>query len=210
MTCDPGYFSNNREDVAELVEKSAKTVLDVGCGKGMLGSLLKSADNGRTVVGIEKFPDAAGEARHLLDKVISADLESPEFPVIEEKFDCIIFADILEHLRDPLDILKKFRNNLNRNGFIVCSIPNVRHYTIFLQLLLKGWEYKEFGILDKTHLRFFSRSSMIKLLDDAGYNIEVAKPRIVASKKARIANAVLMNGLEEFLAMQYLFRARAR
>ena len=210
MTCDHGYFSNSREDVAELIEKSAKTILDVGCGKGMLGVSLKSADKERTVMGIEKYPDAADEARGLLDKVINADIESPDFPVMKEKFDCIIFADILEHLRDPLGILKRFKNNLNRDGFIVCSIPNVRHYTVILQLLLKGWEYKDFGIMDRTHLRFFSLMSMRSLLGEAGYDIEVVRPKIVASKKARIANAVLMNRLENFLAMQYIFKARVR
>lgn len=209
MACDSGYFSNNREDVAELIENRAKTILDVGCGYGLLGASLKSIDKERRVVGIEGEPEAAGKACSFLDRVINADVEAHDLQSkINEKFDCIIFADILEHLRDPLQVLKEFKNNLNQGGSIVCSIPNVRHYTVFIQLLLKGWEYKDYGIFDRTHLRFFSLKSMRKLLEEAGYSVEIVKPKIVASKKARVVNAILMNKLEDFLAMQYIFRAR--
>jgi 2-polyprenyl-3-methyl-5-hydroxy-6-metoxy-1,4-benzoquinol methylase len=209
MTFDAGYFSNSREDVAELIERATKTILDVGCGYGVLGALLKSVNKERTVTGIEKNPVAANEAKRVLDRVINLDIENQELPEIKEKFDCVIFADILEHLSDPRKVLERFRHCLNHHGYIVCSIPNVRHYTVFVRLLLKGWEYEDYGIFDRTHVRFFSLKPMIRLIEDAGYRIEVIKPKIVASKKARIANVLAVNKLEDFLAMQYIFKARA-
>jgi hypothetical protein len=105
-------------------------------------------------------------------------------------------------------VLKRFKKNLNQHGSIVCSIPNVRHYPVFIRVLLKGWEYEDYGIFDRTHIRFFSLRPMIRLIEDAGYSIEVIKPKIVASKKARLINAIVMNKLEDFLAIQYIIKAR--
>jgi 2-polyprenyl-3-methyl-5-hydroxy-6-metoxy-1,4-benzoquinol methylase len=209
MVQDAEYFSNRREEVAELVDANAKTILDVGCAYGLLGASLKSIDHERVVVGIEKDPAAANQARRVLDKVIRTDIEDGNLTELKEKFDCIIFADILEHLRDPRAVLEKFREYLRVHGYIVCSIPNVRHYTVFIRLLLKGWEYEDYGIFDRTHIRFFSLKPMIRLIEGAGYKIEIIKPNIVCSRKAKILNTLAMNKLGDFLAMQYIFKARA-
>ncbi|MGB9591604.1 MAG: class I SAM-dependent methyltransferase [Candidatus Kryptoniota bacterium] len=207
---ETGYYKNQREDVAAIVATSAVTVLDVGCGYGFLGSLLKSRRNDRTVVGIEKNHDAAEHARQILNDVFNIDIETDELSELNFQYDYIIFADILEHLRDPLSILIKFRKYLKDDGKIVCSIPNMRHYTVLLRLLKAGWEYEDYGLFDRTHIRFFSLRSMTKLILDAGFSIEVIRPKVVASKKMRILNLLFFDKLNEFVAMQYIIRAKKR
>ncbi|RMD49523.1 MAG: class I SAM-dependent methyltransferase, partial [Ignavibacteria bacterium] len=89
------------------------------------------------------------------------------------KFDLIMFADVLEHLIDPEYVLKELKNKLKPGGEIIASIPNIRHWSIFRQLLEGNWNYAEHGLLDKTHLRFFTRKTMISLFENAGYHAEV-------------------------------------
>jgi SAM-dependent methyltransferase len=203
-----GYYKNQRREVAALVEQSAVTILDVGCGYRFLGSLLKKQRSDRIVIGIEKNPEAAKHASEILDHVVNMDVGSAEFPDLKLKFDCIIFADILEHLQDPLSTLTKFLEYLRDDGKIVCSIPNMRHYTVLLRLLRSGWEYDDYGLFDRTHLRFFSLRSITQLFLDAGLSIEVINPKVVASKKMLILNHLFFNKLYEFVAMQYIVRAK--
>lgn len=230
MIVDQSYFKNMRSEVAALVDISAKSILDVGCGSGTLGTILKSIDPSRKVTGIEADSNAAKEASTVLDKVINADIESLNVPASIGDFDCIIFADILEHLKDPLSTLRKLEVHLKKDGFIVCSIPNTRHFTAFFHLLLNGWEYKDSGLFDRTHLRFFSLRSMKQLITDAGLTIELIRPKIELNKLSKPLNlfgksidpivlktysktALLLNILtlkifEEFLTYQYLIRAK--
>jgi hypothetical protein len=104
--------------------------------------------------------------------------------------------------------LRRLREHLAPSGLLVCSIPNIRHYTAIMRLIGSGWSYDDFGLFDRTHLRFFSRLSMIQLLTDAGFSVVSTAPRIVASRKMRALNTVAGGTLEEFLALQYLLTAR--
>lgn len=210
MSFEPGYFENRRLEVAELVDNSAKSILDVGCGFGLLGSALKASNNQRRIVGIEKDARAAREAEKVLDQVINGDVENPDFPLPEEAFDCIIFADILEHLKDPLSVLIYFRKYLKKDGYVICSIPNMRHYTVIKRLITKGWKYDDYGLFDRTHLRFFSLQTMKELMQNAGLTVDLIRAKVEASKKARLLNRLLFNKAEEFVAMQYLIKARIK
>jgi 2-polyprenyl-3-methyl-5-hydroxy-6-metoxy-1,4-benzoquinol methylase len=204
---DAGYYENERPEIAQLVPSSANMILDVGCGKGKLGSSLKQQVRGRKVYGIEYLPAMASEAERVLDGVLVGDLHtmSISFPV--EFFDCMIFADVLEHVVDPAAILHKLRPHLKKNGIILCSIPNIRHYTAILKVI-EGWEYDEYGLFDRTHLRFFTLESMTRLLQEAGFSLEHCEPKIVASKKMLWLNRLLLHQLDDRLAMQYLLRAK--
>ncbi len=205
---DSGYYENVRQEVAALVDNTRVCVLDVGCAKGALGEHLKRIVPGRKVFGVEYFKDVGQAARQKLDGVIIGDVQTIDLPFEPSTFDCIIFADVLEHLLDPASVLKKLRPLLKPDGVIICSIPNMRHYTVILRLLQRGWEYDNFGLFDRTHLRFFSLGSMKRLLADAGYSIESVTPRIAASKKMLLLNSVAAGKLEEFVASQYLLKAR--
>jgi SAM-dependent methyltransferase len=190
------------------VPDTALTILDVGCGRGRLGALLKSRIPHRRVVGLELNADVAASARAVLDDVITGDLNEIQLPFAHATFDCVIFADVLEHMVDPVAALQKIKPYLKPEGVILCSIPNIRHYTTFLRLATRGWEYTDFGLFDRTHVRFFSLQSMRQLLSDGGYAVIGQTPNIVASRKVRFVNAICFKRLEEFLAQQYLLTAR--
>lgn len=207
VSVDMGYYENERPEIAQLIPSSANIILDVGCGKGKLGFSLKQQTRGRKVYGIEYLPAMASEAEKVLDGVLVGDLHtmSISFPV--KFFDCMIFADVLEHVVDPAAILHKLRPHLKKDGIIICSIPNIRHYTAILKVI-RGWEYDQYGLFDRTHLRFFTLKSMTHLLRETGFSLEHCEPKIVASKKMLWLNRLLLHRLEDRLAMQYLLRAK--
>jgi O-antigen biosynthesis protein len=151
----------------------AKKVVDFGCATGYFASLLQKKDC--LVTGIEINPDAAKIAEKYCEKVIVADLDFVSIPEIlpNEKFDVAIFGDILEHLRNPWQVLAQTKSILKEYGFVVASIPNITHGAIRLALLEGKFEYKKLGILDDTHLRFFTRETLGKLFENTGYFIDV-------------------------------------
>jgi glycosyltransferase involved in cell wall biosynthesis/2-polyprenyl-3-methyl-5-hydroxy-6-metoxy-1,4-benzoquinol methylase len=168
---DDAYFRQERSDVLALVPVDASRVLDVGCGEGVLGKRLL-ASGASEVVGIEAEPAVAARARRNLSSVLEGDVETMALPFGEGHFDCIILADVLEHLRDPWAVLTRLRTYLADTGAIVASIPNVRFLDVVGRLADGRWEYAKFGILDRKHLRFFTRTEMEKLFEDAGFAIE--------------------------------------
>jgi len=142
--------------------------LDVGCGTGILGAELKKRDC--TVYGIEYSKGSASLARTKLEKVIIADLEQ-EPPRLDERFDVVIFADVLEHLRDPEQVLKRYLRFSKPNGTVVVSLPNIANWTMRMKLLFGSFNYKETGILDRTHLHFYTLTTARKLMEGAGLRV---------------------------------------
>jgi methionine biosynthesis protein MetW len=145
------------------------TVLDIGCGTGILGAELKK--KGCTVYGIEYEPAAAAIARKRLDRVIIADIER-EPPRVDQRFDVLIFADVLEHLRNPGDVLKRFLRFLKPSGIAIISLPNIANWTVRSRLLTGNFSRTETGILDKTHLHFYTLATARQMLSHAGLRIE--------------------------------------
>jgi spore maturation protein CgeB/Tfp pilus assembly protein PilF/cyclopropane fatty-acyl-phospholipid synthase-like methyltransferase len=165
------YYKNIRHDLIPLVPEDANCILEVGCAEGMTGNELKKRPN-VFVAGIENNKAAAEMARKVLDDVIVGDIESMDIPYSPSAFDCIIFADVLEHLVNPLDVLKKMSKLLNNNGTVIISIPNVQFYGVVHQLVEGSWTYQKEGILDETHLRFFTFKEIEKLVKEAGLSIQ--------------------------------------
>lgn len=161
------YYERARPDVERLVPLCAKMVLDVGCGTGILGAHLKQRGVDR-VIGVELDPDAAATAEYVLDRVHVGDIEGLDLPYEANTFDCIIFADVLEHLRDPWGLLKRLVPLLKAGGRVVVSLPNVRHWSVVRGLLQGEWAYLPAGLLDRGHLRFFTLQSGRTLLETAG------------------------------------------
>ena len=163
------YFLHRRQEIIAAVPESAMNILDVGCGGGALGKALKEAVPGRRVTGIELDEAAAAHAREELDAVYPADVESFVPPFEEGEFDCLVLADVVEHLRDPWAATRRLVRFLKPGGTVVASVPNVRRLTVVQELADKGrWEYRDEGILDRTHLRFFTKAMFKALLHEAG------------------------------------------
>lgn len=167
---DPTVKNSSHALVLELVGPNRR-VLDVGCATGFLGEAY--AAQGCTVTGVELVPKTAAEARTHLDEVIEADLNVTALADIfpGRDFDVIVFGDVLEHLMDPGAVLRSAVGLLATGGAVVMSLPNVAHGSVRLALLQGRWDYRETGLLDRTHLRFFTRESVVQMVADAGLDV---------------------------------------
>ncbi|MCZ2344469.1 MAG: glycosyltransferase [Bacteroidales bacterium] len=172
---EPGYFEFERPELLARIPVTASDVVDVGCGSGRLGAALKARQSVR-VVGVEHNRDAAAAARTRLDLVIEADAETLDWPFPPASFDAVICGDILEHLREPLKFLRRIRTWLRPDGVLITSLPNVRHHSVVRGLLSGDWTYESAGLLDQTHLRFFTRREVEKLLYRAGFMVPRLDP----------------------------------
>lgn len=148
-----------------------RRVLEVGCGYGVISRQLKQAQ-GCSITGVE-YDRLSGEAaRPWLDQLILADLEKPDWLAdVALEFDVVVAADVIEHLRDPLAALRQFREVLIEQGELVLSVPNVGHAGVIAELLCGSFGYKETGILDETHLRFYTWASLEAQLNQAGFEV---------------------------------------
>lgn len=159
--------NNSHTLMVELVGGS-KRVLDVGCATGYLAQAL--GERGCTVSGLECDAEAAEEARPHLERLVIGDLETMDLAEAfgDDRFDVIVFGDVLEHLKDPLAVLRGARKLLAEGGSVVASIPNIAHGSVRLALLAGRFDYQPLGLLDSTHIRFFTRSSVEDLFREAG------------------------------------------
>ena len=150
---------------------TGKRVVDFGCATGYFAQLLRK--DGCTVIGVEINPDAAKISEQYCESVVVADLDFVHLNEIlpEANFDVAVFGDVLEHLRDPWRVLEEVHQLLKPNGFVVASIPNIAHGAIRLALLQGNFEYTELGILDNTHLRFFTRKTVEELFEQSGFAV---------------------------------------
>lgn len=169
------YYQCDRDEMLGFIPQSSKTILDVGCGEGNFGIALK--DNLQAEVwGVELNDDAAKVAKKYLDKVVISDVFDSLSILPDDYFDCIVFNDSLEHLTNPYQLLNDIKTKLKPNGYIVCSIPNVRYIKNLYELLIKkDWRYRDEGILDFTHFRFFTKKSIRKMFESNDYEIITLK-----------------------------------
>lgn len=202
-----GYYDDPRWELLSLIPSGTRRMLDVGCGTGRLGRQVKTT-RPCLVVGIERNEDAAKKAREILDEVLIEDVDGLGASFQGGEFNCIVFGDVLEHLPDPWETLKWYARCLRDDGVVVLSIPNVGHYKVLLSLAGGRWEYEEEGIVDRTHLRFFTRAGVESLLEQAGLRIVRMARNTDAGRKMRIANFLSGNRLEDLVTFQYLIVAK--
>ncbi|MBD2206523.1 methyltransferase domain-containing protein [Calothrix sp. FACHB-1219] len=202
-------WEKNYPDIEEITENSldensslkkildfvgeGKEVADFGCATGYLAHLLQK--KGCTVTGVEINADAAKVAANYCQQVIVADLDFVSVKDIlpSQKFDVAVFGDILEHLRNPWKVLKETQQILKKDGYVIASIPNIAHAAIRLSLLQGKFEYMEFGILDNTHLRFFTKKTLEDMFDSSGYWIN----SIERTKMAIFSDSMLLPKLNK-------------
>lgn len=184
------YDDKPRTELIDLITETPQRVLEIGCGAGATGLALKQKFQDIEYVGVEPDEGAAKIAQTRLDRVIFSDIEKVQldtFGLTKEYFDLIICADVLEHLYDPWKILFALRNNLVPDGRILASIPNIQHISIINNLLNGNWTYSKYGLLDATHIRFFTLSEITKMFSDTGYKMiqlsHAVQPEVEGVKK---------------------------
>jgi 2-polyprenyl-3-methyl-5-hydroxy-6-metoxy-1,4-benzoquinol methylase len=151
--------------LARLGDGRGRRALDVGAADGFLSERLTS--QGWSVTALERDPTLAARARGRCKEVVVADLEAAP-PLLSGPFDAIVYGDVLEHLSDPRAVLVALDRTLAPGGTVIVSVPNVAHLWIRLSLLTGRFDYADRGILDRTHLRFFTRRTLVAFLRDAG------------------------------------------
>ena len=212
------YFQCPRPEMLPFVPVGCRRVLDVGCAEGAFGESLKRS-RGIEVWGVEPTASAAAIAKGRLDNVIEG-VFGPEINLPKGIFDCILFNDVLEHMLAPEMALRYAWELLAPGGVIVASIPNIRGFPTFWLLLFHArWEYRDSGVLDKTHLRFFTKSSIIAMFEREGFKLETVcginancgTPE--ASRKAwrlyRIVNALCFKMFDDMKFLQFAVVASA-
>ncbi|MCI3986671.1 class I SAM-dependent methyltransferase [Bacillus vallismortis] len=217
---DKEYYKGINRKLFDLVGPHAKNILEVGCAEGLFGAAVKEKTN-CSYYGIESYPPAAEKAAHHIDEVIMGDIETLKLPFQKNTFDHIIFGDVLEHLKDPWAVLGNLKPYVKETGSILASIPHIGHISIFESLLSGKWTYTQAGLLDKTHLRFFTLQEMKKMFHETGYNISQIEPipfttdyyEKMISKLAYVRACMGIHYTdfeEEVRAYQYVIKAEKR
>lgn len=206
---DPGYYGFARVDLLQLAPEIQGTVLDIGCGDGATLDYLISKGV-HAVKGIELFDEARKKAIEKGLEVLAIDIDKEKLPFKEKEFDYIILADILEHLYDPWTALKNITVHLKDEGNVLISIPNIKYYKILFRLIWKdSWEYADCGILDSTHLRFFTLKEAKRLVESSGLKITRLHCNFYdCSRIIRWMNYLFAGKLKTFCAYQYFMVAK--
>jgi len=222
---DPLYHDHARVEVASFIDEPPGLVLDVGCGAGATGRLIKQKFPGTRVIGIEHNPKAAARAREVLDEVICASLDSEEVSTHPDlaRVDLVLLLDILEHLYDPWRSLLRLRESLATGTRILASVPNVRNLITLDGLASGQWDYEANGVLDITHVRFFTRASLKQLFEETGYTVVAMEPlsqrelvdrHVLLRSPGRLTTRSVsitfrdLEDLEDLYALQYVIDAR--
>jgi 2-polyprenyl-3-methyl-5-hydroxy-6-metoxy-1,4-benzoquinol methylase len=205
----PGLkYDFDRPELLSFMPESAHAVLDVGCGSGAFGHLLRARHPHMDLWAIEPDPaSAARAAEGGFDHVIVGSFPDGRLP--PKAFDVIVCADVLEHMADPEVAVRAALGLIRPDGIMVASLPNVRNWrAVVWPLLSRGaWRYTERGILDRTHLRFFTRRSACELFADSGWSVERVRA-INMVRRERWISRLSGGFLDEFLAPQYVLVAR--
>lgn len=217
---DDRYYTGDREDIRAFVPADARRVLDVGCGAGTMGARLKEL-TGAEVAGIEVFEEAARVAEERLDAVHRINLQATiELPYPDGYFDAMTFGDVLEHMQDPHGVLRQLRRWLADDGTIVISVPNLKHWSVIGELLVHDrFRYADKGLLDRTHVHFFTLEELGEMLEACGFEAAALRANTVEACPATLeplADFAARFGpsrdevLQRLNAYQYLVAARPR
>ncbi len=207
-------------DLLGLIPLDAKRLIEVGCSSGALARAFKALQPDCCYLGIEIDPAYTALARRYCDQCLTLDIESAaaDFWTEQAQTDCWIFGDTLEHLRDPWQLLHRIRTHIPESGSVLACIPNAQHWSLQAKLSIGDFRYQASGLLDKTHLRWFTRQTIIEMFDQAGFRIAEGMPRIfdepgrvpfltLIEQMAKAAGGDPGVAVSDALALQYVIRA---
>lgn len=217
MSVEPDQYryTSSRSEMLSFIPTGINRLLDVGCATGAFAETVRAAQPALEVWGIEADPVAIRLARPRMSSLVVGHFPdvSKDLPV--GYFDCIVFNDVLEHMVEPALALAAAVELLAPGGCIVASIPNVRHVTVLAQLIGRGeFRYTDWGIMDRTHLRFFTRRSILRMFAEGGWEVEKIQginwtPWARFSTPAQLRLCKIVRGrLDEFYDQQYAVVAR--
>jgi 2-polyprenyl-3-methyl-5-hydroxy-6-metoxy-1,4-benzoquinol methylase len=168
------YYEHTRPEVVAMLTRPPRLALEFGCAGGGTGARIKATYPGARVIGVEINPVAAEIAKTRLDRVLSLDMETVDYDLHDipaASVDTAILADVLEHLRDPWSALRRLRSRLTPDAQVIASIPNTRNLWLISELVSGRWRYEPAGLLDITHLRFFTLEEMKRMFAETGYTV---------------------------------------
>lgn len=206
-----GYYGNVRQDlIAFFGNFKGMKVLEVGAAYGETLYYIKQHKEASEVVGVELFKDLKNIKKYKkLDDLIFGDINDINLSNYNNNFDLIILADVIEHINEPLPVLEKLKSLLKDDGKILISLPNIRHYSAFVKIFLKGsFEYEDNGIFDYTHTRFYCKKDMVRLANKANLKLiksEGSIKKYKGSSIAKIINKCTLGYFEEFFSVQNYF-----
>lgn len=204
---DVSYFQTVRTDIAPLLDGNPKRILEIGSGAGVTLGWLKKRWPDAETIGVDGYEPALRDLSRNADKALLHDLEQP-LPDLG-RFDLILALDVLEHLREPQVVLSDLRSRLTPDGAIIVSVPNVSHIRIIRNLARRRFDYADSGILDRTHLRFFTESSTIELMNAAGLTVNAGLLNGLAGPKPKLINLATFGLIKHYLTDQYIVRGTA-
>jgi SAM-dependent methyltransferase len=213
ITKFPAYYSIPRVEIEPLLPEVLGSVLEIGCGTGATMSWLRNIRSVSYALGVEVVPEVAAKARSIFDEVITGNIET-EILNTSRQFDVVIALDVLEHLIDPWGMVRLLGKLLKPDGVFIASIPNVSHWSVSANLFFRGsWEYKVDGILDQTHLRFFTERTALSLFEDDCFCVEKidyseSYPGNSSKSRWRIKRIIGPLIPMRFIKFQFLIRAR--
>lgn len=210
-------------DLLRLIPVNAASVIEVGCSSGALAHAYKRLNPACHYRGVEIDAEYAQRARHHCDECLVMDIEtdSPDFWHNQTDRDCWIFGDTLEHLKDPWQVLRRIKGVLPTGGCVLACIPNAQHWSLQVKLSVGDFRYQDSGLLDRTHLRWFTRQTMIEMFDHTGFQIEAGMARtfnepqrepflpLIAHMATRVG-ADAQQAVQDALPLQYVFRVVAK
>ena len=213
------YGSAVRSDLVNLFKKDRNqsiNVLEIGCGTGATLLHIKNLYKNANLYGIELSKSLAKIASTYAD-IINEDVEKAILPYEENSFDYIILGDVLEHLKDPWKLLKDLNLFLKSDGYILASIPNIMHISVIREIINGSFTYQEAGILDKTHLRFFTLNEMYKMFESANLQVEEVHPIQYYTQQLeeedlikKLCEITSEENRIQYLSGQYILKARRR
>lgn len=208
---DKSYFAGARRDwVNELPISRSARLLEVGCGNGDTGAYALAEQKCLSVTGIEIQESAARESERKITKVICGDVEAMSLPFEQEYFDILMLSEVLEHLADPWTVLRKLHSFMRPGGLVFASSPNVSSFSVIKMLVLGDWRLEQTGVMDRTHLRWFTPKTYREMFVECGYSVNSVKPVTQFGHKKEFVSKLTFGKFDHLFMRQIDLRAIRR